>query len=452
MSIHNNVSTLAQAMISREQLVSSVAVEGYKSIAHEQRVELSPLTVLAGANSSGKSSMMQPLLLLKQTLEAPFDPGALRLDGPNVRFTMAEQLLSKSLGKQHATKFSITLETQYGVTFRLVFVPLQGAGFDLSEMDYCLGKGKETVCITHAMSEDDILKILPPEILSSPDPDFKKGWKVLRDRCFFELRLFRPDKRQIRFFPFPVPPTHMIIPCIEGVIHVPGFRGNPERTYTKTASDGLTFAGNFEPYVASVIAQWQNAKDRERLRELGSILEDIGLTWKVEARAVDDTRVELRVARLLHGKTGGARDLVSIADVGFGVSQTLPVVVALLVARPGQIVYLEQPEIHLHPAAQRRLVNAMIKAAQRGVILVIETHSTFVLREIQTRIAQGHVSPDLVRMHWFTRDAKSGATEVTTAKLDNNGAFGDWPEDFDNVSLSSEQDYLDAVEHAQPHK
>jgi hypothetical protein len=55
-------------------------------------------------------------------------------------------------------------------------------------------------------------------------------------------------------------------------------------------------------------------------------------------------------------------------------------------------------------------------------------------------------------MHWFTRDAKSGATEVTTAKLDNNGAFGDWPEDFDNVSLSSEQDYLDAVEHAQPHK
>jgi predicted ATPase len=138
--------------------------------------------------------------------------------------------------------------------------------------------------------------------------------------------------------------------------------------------------------------------------------------------------------------------------VGFGVSQTLPVVVALLVARPGQIVYLEQPEIHLHPAAQRRLVNAMIKAAQRGVILVIETHSTFVLREIQTRIAQGHVSPDLVRMHWFTRDAKSGATEVTTAKLDNNGAFGDWPEDFDNVSLSSEQDYLDAVEHAQPHK
>ena len=53
-----------------------------------------PLTILAGANNSGKSSIMQPLLMMKQTLEATYDPGPLKLDGPNVYFTSAEQFLS----------------------------------------------------------------------------------------------------------------------------------------------------------------------------------------------------------------------------------------------------------------------------------------------------------------------------------------------------------------------
>ena len=55
-------------------------------------------------------------------------------------------------------------------------------------------------------------------------------------------------------------------------------------------------------------------------------------------------------ARMPRRRQGASNDLVSIADVGVGVSQSLPVVVALRTARPGQLVYIEQPEIHLHPA------------------------------------------------------------------------------------------------------
>src|ERR1019366_5928412 len=66
-----------------------------------------PLTVLAGANSSGKSSIIQPLLLLKQTLEASYDPGPLLLTGPNVRFTSAEQLLCKSARSDEPPLFSV---------------------------------------------------------------------------------------------------------------------------------------------------------------------------------------------------------------------------------------------------------------------------------------------------------------------------------------------------------
>jgi hypothetical protein len=73
--------------------VTSISVAGFKSIGDEQTIEVRPLTLLAGANSSGKSSMMQPLLLLKQTLEAPFDPGPLLLNGPNAKFTSIGQFL-----------------------------------------------------------------------------------------------------------------------------------------------------------------------------------------------------------------------------------------------------------------------------------------------------------------------------------------------------------------------
>ncbi|HTW66410.1 MAG TPA: AAA family ATPase, partial [Bryobacteraceae bacterium] len=134
-----------------------------------------------------------------------------------------------------------------------------------------------------------------------------------------------------------------------------------------------------------------------------------------------------------------------IADVGTGVSQVLPVLVALRAAEPGRLVYLEEPEIHLHPRAQTKLADALAKAAKRGVRVVAETHSALLLRAIQTLVAKGELDPDLVVFHWFTRD-RDGVTRVTPAELDANGAFGDWPEDFGDVALRSEQEYLDAVE------
>jgi predicted ATPase len=175
-------------------------------------------------------------------------------------------------------------------------------------------------------------------------------------------------------------------------------------------------------------------------------MERLGLTWKVDSREVEDTRVEIRVGRLPNSKQGGTHDLISIADVGFGVSQTLPVVVALLEAKKGDAVYLEEPEIHLHPRAQERMAEVLADAARRGVFVLAETHSSLLLRGVQTLVARGELAPDLVKLHWFKRSPTTGATEVVACDLDDDGAFGDWPEDFDEVSLQTEKAYLDAVE------
>ena len=77
-------------------LITALTVKGFKSISTEQRIDICPLTILAGANSSGKSSMMQPALLIKQTLESQYDPGPLLINGPNVRMTAFDQLFSGS--------------------------------------------------------------------------------------------------------------------------------------------------------------------------------------------------------------------------------------------------------------------------------------------------------------------------------------------------------------------
>jgi hypothetical protein len=235
-----------------------------------------------------------------------------------------------------------------------------------------------------------------------------------------------------------------ICALILDVIHLAGLRGNPQRTYP-VAAIGPKFPGTFDHYVASLVHHW-NSGSSTKINELSDGLRMLGLTWKVEAKRVDDTQVELRVGRMWQPKRGGTRDLVSIADVGFGVSQTLPVVVALLAADPGQLVYIEQPEIHLHPRAQLGMARLLAAAAKRGIRVVAETHSSLLLLGVQSLVAEEVIDPKLVGLNWFLRDAKSGITTIQPAELDEAGRFGDWPEDFDEVALQAENHYLSAAE------
>jgi hypothetical protein len=391
---------------------------------------------------------MQPVLLLKQTLEASYDAGALLMYGPNVRFTSADQILSKLPGKTSNSTFTVGIEvdgTQYiEDTFRKK-KPKQG--FELVEMTFQSDNRHES--LRPGMPQNEIESVLP-KVFQNIRESFAKTegtlqWYVSRNRCFLQVGL-RPTGGRLNeslFSTFTNNPAGPFEEHIRKLIHVPGLRGNPERTY-KTTAVGHEFPGTFENYVASIINHWQMTKDK-RLIELGNALEMIGLTWKVEARQVDDTQVELRVGRLRHKSGSSTKDMVNITDVGFGVSQTLPVLIALITAEPGQLVYLEQPEIHLHPKAQGAMAQVLADAAKRGVRVVVETHSTLLLLAVQTLVAEGYLSPEDVKLHWFARN-NEGVTEIVSADLDEAGAFGDWPEDFAEVLLDAESRYLDASE------
>jgi len=410
--------------------ITRISVAGFKSIVEEQSIEVRPLTILAGANSSGKSSIMQPLLLLKQTLEASYDPGALRLDGPNVRFTSADQFLSHTARGKHTDSFSIGIETTNEGKLTTYFRKQLGTPIEVQRSAFSKGGYKSE--IRPDLTEDEIKLLLFIEHYDA---------MVIRERFFLNYAVRRHGDSS--YLKVKAIPGEEIGRHIRETIHIPGLRGNPERTYA-LAAVGKTFPGTFENYVASVIAKWQAENDKENLEGVGEDLNELCLTSRVSAIPLNDTQVELQVARLPREAKGKTSDMVSIADVGLGVSQTLPVVVALREARPGQLVYLEQPEIHLHPRAQTAMAKVLADAAGRGVHVVAETHSALLILGIQTLVAEGKLAPELVKLHWFER--RNGATTIKSADLDEAGSFGDWPEDFADIELEAQSKYLDAVE------
>ena len=422
--------------------ITEIAVAGYKSIRDEQRIEVRPLTLLCGANSSGKSSILQPVLLMKQTLEASFDPGALLLDGPNVRFTRADQLFAKSKPGKEPAKFTVAIRQADGHLVRLTFERGEGTPVEIVEV-YSESPPSPGLALRKDTPAPEALRLLPPDFLklvrdSSSGRSKDPRVVIERNRCFLHAKLTEG------LAGFTISPGDPIIPPIQSLIHLPGLRGNPQRTYPVTAVAG-TFPGTFERYVASVVAQWEQPGKEHKLAKVGEDLLRLGLTWKVTHKRVSDTEVELEVGRLPKSQRGGAYDTVSVADVGFGVSQVLPVLVALRVAHETQIVYIEQPELHLHPRAQVALAEVLCDAAMRGVRVIAETHSDHLLLSVRSLVVRGKVPPDLIKLHWFERN-ESGETQITSADLDQSGAFGDWPEDFADVTLRAESEYLDAVE------
>lgn len=419
--------------------LAAITIEGFKSIKLECRLELGNLNILAGANSAGKSSFLQPLLLLKQTEEATYDPGPLLIDGPNVKFTELAQIFSKPVGGKK--QLSIGLFANDGRSLKLSFEIGERKQLQVKENVHT-GRNGQIQTLTESLSGDDVKKIVKASGFPS-DGLFARGHASIgRYRAFLRLQFIDADRRYV----FPVGMANGFGEDFgRNLIHVPGLRGNPERSYKKTAVGG-SFPGTLDTYVASIVAHWQE-NDHEKLDTLGRQLQQLGLTWKVTSKKIDDTRVELQVGRLPTAAQGGAKDLVSIADVGFGVSQVLPVLVALLVAEPGQMVYIEQPETHLHPKAQRALAQIFADAVGRNSVVIVETHSLLFVRAVQTLVAQGSVQKDVVKLHWVERDA-TGQTHVTTRSLDKSGAYGDWPQDFEATEMAGEQAYIEAAEKA----
>ena len=439
---------------SRTKGISKITVSGFKSISQETPVEIRPLTILAGTNSSGKSSLMQPLLLLKQTLEAQYDPGPLLIDGPHVKCTLASQFLSGVANGGKSTK-AMTVEVESdGESTKLTFAKTDRAPIEVTEMArknvLVLGTDTRPHRVNWEIKVSDserrleeVFKVAIGDRSNYFPPAKRVEYAIQRERCFLNVEasfyIGKDDNGPV--FTIQTLNSGDVGSAIIRIIHLSGLRGNPERAYPLVPA-GSIFPGLFQKYAASVIHAWIKDKEAVKLDELNKALDLLGLQSNIATEEIEETQVGVSVSR---NRRSAEDDRVSIADVGLAVSQVLPVLAALIVAEAGQLVYIEQPEIHLHPRAQWKMAQLLADAANRGVRLVIETHSSLLLQGILTCVADGAISPEKVALHWFSRN-EDGITKVTTADLDPEGRVGEWPIDFDDVEMKATNDYLDAVE------
>ena len=426
--------------------ITRIAVTGFKSLAEKTGVEIRPLTVLAGANSSGKSSLMQPLLLMKQTLESDVVPaGPFLLSGPYTRYTETKQFLTcgmdtASIPPSFSVDFTIDGDLDVGYTYAVK----PNNEFDLIQMRTKDSMDQMGWIIDENVKDDyrnDFTRLKTSGSIGGFVSLSLVRYKYFYRTCVISGLRDSPSDRKI----LDIGATIDLNDKIRRILYVPGLRGDQLRKWFLLEVPATNmYEGPFESYVPSIIEYLQQTdpKKSPSINELNAALERLGLASGVRTLRLNESEIEMRVPRTFNSDES---DYVNVADVGLAVSTVLPVLVALIQAGPGQLVYIEHPESNLHPKAQVLMAQLLVDAAIRGVQVVIETHSSLILQGILTCVANGAITPDKVALHWFSRN-EDGITKVTTADLDAQGRFGDWPADFDSVEMKASSDYLDAME------
>jgi predicted ATPase len=117
-------------------------------------------------------------------------------------------------------------------------------------------------------------------------------------------------------------------------------------------------------------------------------------------------------------------------NVGFGITYTLPILVAVLSSNPGSLLLIENPEAHLHPKGQAMMGNLLARAASCGIQVIVETHSDHVLNGIRVAVHDGKLEPDDVQLHFFKRHEQDGQVVVVSPHIDRDGRLDQWPDGF----------------------
>jgi uncharacterized membrane protein YsdA (DUF1294 family) len=215
-------------------------------------------------------------------------------------------------------------------------------------------------------------------------------------------------------------------------------RTKTERLYTWSRIEPESVGYDGQNAIAAILS----AKDRKinyrhktRTRSFQTIvmeeLKKMGLIEDFDVKEISSQRQEYEV-RI---KTKGSEIWVDLPDVGFGISQVLPVLVQCFYAPPGSVILVEQPEIHLHPCAQSALADVMIDVINSGengnsrnIQLIIETHSEHFLRRLQRRIVEDELLNDKISAY-FADSTKSPAI-LKSLDIDEYGNIRNWPKDF----------------------
>ena len=361
-------------------MLESLALSNFKAFKY-QDIQLRPLTLLAGLNGMGKSSVMQSLLLLRQSYKQ-----RTLTNGQGIGLVLNGELVQLGTGRD--VLFDEADQDEIGFTLRL-------AG-QIAQWRFAYDR------------QADVLLHMPESVVP---------------QSIYESNLFNDNIHYLE----------------------------AERVGPRTSFEMADFVvrehkqmGTKGQYASHFLYQYRNIKIRKMLHHpdgRSATLEAQVTAWMGDVSPGTVIRVEgyedMDLMRLAFGferadTTGDVRYYRS-TNVGFGLTYTLPVLLALLSSPAGALVLLENPEAHLHPRAQSRIGELIARAAAAGIQVIVETHSDHILNGIRVAVKHGLTSADDVAMHFFQRpvdDSESKGVEVVSPQVDRDGRLDTWPENF----------------------
>lgn len=436
-------------------MLKKLQIKNFKGWQDTGEIRMAPITLFFGANSSGKSSIGQFLMMLKQTVESPDRKAVLFPGGKN----SAVQLGSYQEMVWHRDpKNSISFAYRWSLPEPLqIKDQLSEKTFSGDELDFNATVELNRATINVLQVAEFSYRLLNLGDLSLAIGLSRKSVKNEYQASAERYNLIRKQMRAwalkdvVRFYGFPDEVVAyyqnadfvqnlnlMHEKLFNSIFYLGPLRTRGERLYSwgGIAPESVGYAG--ENTIAAMLA----AKSRKislGYRKPVKLLEAVIASKLKEMNLIEDFKInpisELRQEYEVKVRSKGSNDWVDIPDVGFGISQVLPVLVQCFYAPPGSIIIMEQPEIHLHPSAQSALADVMIdvissreNGADRNIQLIIETHSEHFLRRLQRRIAENAVPQNKVSAY-FANIAKTPAT-LDPLRIDAFGHIHNWPENF----------------------
>ncbi len=347
------------------------------------RLPLCPLTLLSGSNASGKSSVLQALVLLHQTMREHEWSTRLMLNGASIRMGTVTDVVDKVHGRHTFEVGVLDGELSCHWTF---------AG-QRSEMSMSVDR----VAVEGVASE-------APTVLRYLLPAQAHG------------------------------AVQSLAHRLRGLTYITAERVGPREVYTVEDRQAAPVVGPLGEHAISVLHWGRDEHVLEdlvlpgvpatRLHQVGermrTLFPDCALTLQ-QVPQVNAVTLGLR--------TSEATDFHRPIHVGFGLTQILPIVIAALSAAKEDLLLIENPEVHLHPAGQALVGQFLAEVARAGVQVMIETHSDHVLNGVRRSVKAGRLTGEQVAIHFF-RQRSPEVAQVLSPVLDSAGGIDVWPEGF----------------------